>query len=109
MARDESFATVPKWNEEASSPDPFIQRVKLYVMGTKKEDRYLCRPRALAPMDPAVQNDSRGDHQCTDRKTPSCVGTKRIQESIRLSRQQMEAQGLAPRNGSVHANKDSSL
>ena len=46
---------VPKWNEEPSTLDAFEDRVILYVLGTKKEERYLCGPRILAQMDPERQ------------------------------------------------------
>ena len=67
MTRNEGFTVVPKWNEEASSLDSFDNSVNLYVMGTKKEDRYLCGPRALAQMDrekQPLQGDSGRDHKC---------------------------------------------
>ena len=51
MTRNEGFTVVPKWNEEASSLDSFDNRVNLYVLGTKKEDRYLFGPRVLAQRD----------------------------------------------------------
>ena len=46
---------MPKWNEEPSTLDAFEERVILYVLGTKKEERYLCGPRLLAQMDPERQ------------------------------------------------------
>ena len=48
-------SVVPKWNEEPSTLDAFEERVILYVLGTKKEERYLCGPRILAQMDPERQ------------------------------------------------------
>ena len=45
-------SVVPKWNEEPSTLDAFEERVILYVLGTKKEERYFCGPRLLAQMDP---------------------------------------------------------
>ena len=39
MTSDEGFASAPLWNEEASSLLSFEERIKLYVMGTKIEDR----------------------------------------------------------------------
>ena len=48
-------SVVPKWNEEPSTLDAFKERVILYVLGTKKEERYLCGPRLLAQMDPERQ------------------------------------------------------
>ena len=41
-------SVVPKWNEEPSTLDAFEEPVILYVLGTKKEERYLCGPRLLA-------------------------------------------------------------
>ena len=48
-------SVVPKWNEEPSTLDAFEERVALYVMGTKKEEVYLCGARFLAQMDPERQ------------------------------------------------------
>ena len=45
-------SVVPKWNEEPSTLDAFEERVILYVLVTKKEERYLGGPRLLAQMDP---------------------------------------------------------
>ena len=47
----QATSVVPKWNEEPTTLDAFEERVLLYVMGTKKEERYLCGPRLLAQMD----------------------------------------------------------
>ena len=43
---------IPRWNEEAATPESFDQRVKLFVYSTKKEERYLCGPRLLSTFDP---------------------------------------------------------
>ena len=48
-------SVVPTWNEEPSTLDAFEERVILYVLGTKKEERYLCGPRLLAQIDPERQ------------------------------------------------------
>ena len=48
-------SVVPKWNEEPSTLDALEERVILYVLVTKKEERYLCGPRLLAHMDPERQ------------------------------------------------------
>ena len=48
-------SVVPKWNEEPSTLDAFEERIILCVLGTKKEERYLCGPRLLAQMDPERQ------------------------------------------------------
>ena len=45
-------SVVPKWNEEPSTLDAWVI---LFVLGTKKEERYLCGPRLLAQMDPERQ------------------------------------------------------
>ena len=44
-----------QWNEEPSTLDAFEERVILYVLVTKKGERYLCGPRLLAQMDPERQ------------------------------------------------------
>ena len=48
-------SVVPKWNEAPSTLDAFVERVILFVLETKKEERYLCGPRLLAQMDPERQ------------------------------------------------------
>ena len=54
MAQQDT-SVVPNWNEEPSTLDAFEERVILYVMGTKEEERYLCGPRLVAQMDPERQ------------------------------------------------------
>ena len=58
MAKDHvsSRGNIPVWNELASSMPGFEQQVKMYVMGTKKDERYLCAPRMIAAMDPESQS-----------------------------------------------------
>ena len=96
MNRDEGFSVVSKWNAEASSPDSFEERVKVCVMGTKKEDRYQCGPRVLAQggsRETAVQDDSCRDHLRATLRRSCCfsdgvpalraaLGAKPIQEAV---------------------------
>ena len=42
----------PTWDGKTSSLDSFEERIKRYVRGTKKDERYLCAPRLLARFDP---------------------------------------------------------
>ena len=45
--------TIPQWDGRSSSLETFEQKVKLYVMGTKKDERCYCAARLLGAMDPA--------------------------------------------------------
>ena len=49
---ESSGVVVPKWDEKTSSLDSYEERVKRYVKGTKRDDRYLCANRLLARFDP---------------------------------------------------------
>ena len=47
----EHYSLVPRWKEEAATLESFEQRVKPFVSSTKREERYLCRPRLLSTFD----------------------------------------------------------
>ena len=50
---DKDFGSkVPKWDERPGSLDDFQDKLKFFVLGTKKEDRYLCASRVIREMDP---------------------------------------------------------
>ena len=91
----------PKWNEEPSTLDAFEERV-IHVMGTKKEERYLCGPRLLAQMDPerqpykvvksavtTVQLAAEGGATLVVSALRRALGARPIQEAVRLFRQLM--------------------
>ena len=93
---------VPKWNEEPSNLDAFEERVILYVLGTKKEERYLCGPRLLAQMDPERQPYKVVKSAVTTTQLAAesgatlviaalrrALGARPIQEAVRLFRQLM--------------------
>ena len=95
-------SVVPKWNEEQSTLDPFEERVILYVLVTKKEERYLCGPRLLAQMDrerqpckvvksavTTTQLAAEGGATLVIAALRHALGARPIQEAIRLFRQLM--------------------
>ena len=95
-------SVVPKWNEEPSTLDAFEERVILYVLGTKKEERYLCGPRLLAQMDPerqpykvvksavsTTQLAAEGGATLVIAALRRALGARPIQEAVRLFRQLM--------------------
>ena len=43
---------VPTWDGSSATLDAYEERSKMYVLGTKKDERYLCAPRLLAKFDP---------------------------------------------------------
>ena len=43
---------IPQWDGRSNSLETYEQRVKLYVMGTKKDERVYCAARLLGAMDP---------------------------------------------------------
>ena len=42
--------TVPAWDGDVTSFDSYVMRVKLYVRGTKKDDKGLCGPRLMSKL-----------------------------------------------------------
>ena len=46
------YSFIPRWNEEAATPEACEQRVKIFVSSTKREDRHLCGPRLLYTFHP---------------------------------------------------------
>ena len=94
-------SVVPKWNEEPSTLDAFEERVILYVLGTKKEERYPCGPRLLA-QDPerqpykvvksavtTTQLAAEGGATLVIAALRRALGARPIQEAVRLFRQLM--------------------
>eukprot|EP00959_Pyramimonas_sp_CCMP1952_P455191 9471176-Pyramimonas_sp.AAC.1 len=52
MANDQqSGIKIPVWNGEASTLESFEEKVKLWVLGTKKDDRIYLGPRLVQAMD----------------------------------------------------------
>ena len=47
-----AFEVVPSWDGHTATLDAYEERVKLYVMSTKKDEKYLCGPRLLARFEP---------------------------------------------------------
>lgn len=43
---------ITSWHGTASGLDVWEERVKLYIVGTKKDDKYLCGPRILNTLNP---------------------------------------------------------
>ena len=95
-------SVVTKWNEEPSTLDAFEERVILYVVGTKKEERYLCGPRLLEQMDPerqpykvvnsavtTTQLAAEGGATLVIAALRRALGARPIQEAVRLFRQLM--------------------
>ena len=82
--------------------DAFEERVILYVLGTKKEERHLCGPRLLAQMDPERQPYKVVKSAVTTTQLAAedgatlviaalrrALGARPIQEDVRLFRQLM--------------------
>ena len=47
-----SFDIVPHWDGHTATLDAYEERVKLYVMSTKKDEKCLCGPRLLSRFQP---------------------------------------------------------
>ena len=103
---------VPKWNKEPSTLDAFEERVILKVMGTKKEERYLCGPRLLAQMDPerqpykvvksavtTAQLAAEGGATLVVTALRRSLGVRPIQEAVRLFRQLMGLRDMRQQPG----------
>ena len=105
-------SVVPKWNEEPSTLDAFEERVILYVLGTKKEERYLCGPRLLAQMDPerqpykvvksavtTTQLAAEGGQTLVIAALRRALGARASQEAVRLFRQLMGLRDMRRQSG----------
>ena len=101
-------SVVPKWNEEPSTLDAFEERVILYVLGTKKEERYLWGPRLLAQMDPEPQpykvvksavTTAEGGATLVIAALRRALGARPIQEAVRLFRQLMGLRDMRRQSG----------
>ena len=119
LAHDSGRCQRANLERKVSSLESLQERAKLYVMGTKKEDRYLCGTRALAQMDPETQlckvihvpiSQERvvGAHPNVS-ALRTALEAKPIQEAARLFRHLMVLKGLPPRNGRQHAKVDPSF
>ena len=95
-------SVVHKWKKEPNTLDAFEERVILCVMGTKKEERYLCGPRLLAQMDPerqlckvvksavtTTQLAAEGGATLVIAALRRALGARPIQEAVRLFGQLM--------------------
>eukprot|EP00959_Pyramimonas_sp_CCMP1952_P308171 6449606-Pyramimonas_sp.AAC.1 len=51
MESGQGGVKIPVWNGEASTLESFEEKVKLWVLGTKKEDRVYLGPRLAQAMD----------------------------------------------------------
>ena len=47
-----AFEVVPSWDGHMPTLDAYEERVKLYVMSTKRDEKCLCGPRLLARFEP---------------------------------------------------------
>ena len=105
-------SVVPKWNEQPSTLDAFEERVILYVLGTKKEERYLCGPRLLAQMDSerqpykvvksavtTTQLAAEGGATLVIAALRRALGARPIQEAVRLFRQLMGLRDMTRQPG----------
>ena len=48
----DNVSKIPRWDERPGSLDDFQDKLRFFVLGTKKEDRYLCASRVIREMDP---------------------------------------------------------
>ena len=105
-------SVVPKWNEEPRTLDAFEERVILYVLGTNKEERYLCGPRLLAQMDPerqpykvvksavtTTQLAAEGGATLVIAALRRALGARPIQEAVRLFRHLMGLRDMRRQSG----------
>ncbi len=47
---DQALSHVPRWDKSPEHLEDFEERVKLWILGTKKDDRCLLGPRLLSVM-----------------------------------------------------------
>ena len=54
MSKSNDFhGAVPVWDGKASTIETWRERVDLYVLSTRKDDRYLCGARVLGTLNPS--------------------------------------------------------
>ena len=102
-------SVVPNWNEERSTLDAFEERVILYALGTKTEERYLSGPRLLAQMDPERQPykvvksavSAEGGATLVIAALRRALGARPIQEAVRLFRQLMGLRDMGRQPGEI--------
>ena len=91
---------VPQWDGKATSIAGWREKVSLYIMGTRKDDRYLCGPRLLGTLDPD-SNEYKSIRKRVDDGTLShesgsgalkvvdeikaLLGPRSLQEAVRLT------------------------
>ena len=46
------YEVIPRWDGHSSSLDAYEERVKLYIMSTKKDEKSFCGPRLLSRFEP---------------------------------------------------------
>ena len=95
----QQFETIPCWGGQSSSLDAYEERVKLFILSTKKTDRYLCGPRLLSRMEPEsdmfriVREKLSGDQLSAEDGSGgqaivialrTSLGPKSMQEAVRL-------------------------
>ena len=103
------FDSIPVWDGQSSSLDAYDERVRLFIMSTKKDDRYLCGPRLLSKMEPESDMFRLIRGKLTDEQLSaedgsgakaiivalrSSLGPKSMQEAVKLFLHMLKLDGL---------------
>ena len=114
MAGEDSAGIVPVWDEKSSSLDSFEERIRRYVKGTKKDERYLCANRILGRFNPdrlpyktimakvtedeLEEKDGKGAYVIVPTLRQG-LGPKTMQEATRLFRELFTLKTLTRQSG----------
>lgn len=106
--------TVPTWDEKVASLDAFEERVKRYLKGTKRDERYLVANRILGKFDPdrmpyktVTKAVTETQLEAEDGSGASLLvaalrnelGPRTMQEAVKLFRQMLTLKDLARGSG----------
>ena len=104
----------PIWDGRATTIKAWKERVQLYILGTRKDDRYLCGARVLGTLNPdsdeyanvrktvddgkLTANDGSGALAVVD-EIKKMLGPRSLQEAVRLTLKFVTQADLKRKNG----------
>ena len=109
-----AFEVVPSWDGTTATLDAYEERVKLYIMSTKRDEKCLCGPRLLARFQPEsdsfrIVRETLTDAQLTaeDGSGGTAIvaalrvqlGPKSMQQTVRLFLQLLKLNDIRRFNG----------
>ena len=91
-----SFDVVPHWDGHTATLDAYEERVKLFVMSTKRDEKCLCGPQLLARFQPGTDAFRIVGEQLTDEQLTAEDGSggKAIVSALRIPKSMQQAVSL---------------